>query len=94
VAKLPPVSSDPEVLQSGKTLYAEHCLGCHGKDAVARYGGSVPDLRYASADVFGSWHAIVIGGARRAKGMPDFELTIEDADAIRNYVISEAHHIE
>ncbi len=39
------------------------------------------------------WHAIVMGGAHRAKGMPDFDLTVEEADAIRNYVISEGRKL-
>ncbi len=54
----------------------------------------VSDLRYASKDVFQTWQAIVIGGAQKAKGMPDFDLTAEEADAIRNYVISEAQKID
>ena len=74
-------------------LYADNCLGCHGKDAVARYGGSTPDLRYASADAHKAWHGVVVGGAKRANGMPDFELSLEEADAIRNYVISEARKL-
>ena len=94
VADLPSIAAAMDTVESGALQYADQCLGCHGKDAVARYGGSVPDLRYASAEVFQAWHAIVIGGSRKAKGMPDFELTVEEADAIRNYVISEAQKID
>jgi PQQ-dependent dehydrogenase (methanol/ethanol family) len=94
VADLPATGSSVETLRTGAMLYADNCLGCHGKDAVARYGGSVPDLRYATAEVLQTWHAIVIGGARRAQGMPDFELSAEEADAIRTYVVSEAQKID
>jgi len=94
VSELPNDSTEQQTLQLGHDLYQDQCLGCHGKDAVARYGGTVPDLRYASRDAFQTWHAIVIGGSRKTKGMPDFELTVEEADAIRSYVIAEARKIQ
>ncbi len=94
VGDLQSITSVSETPEAGAMLYADNCLGCHGKDAVARYGGSVPDLRYASADVFRTWHAVVMGGAKKSNGMPDFELTVEEADAIRDYVIAEARKIE
>ena len=94
VAQLPSIDSALDTVEPGSWLYADNCLGCHGKDAVARFGGSVPDLRYASAEIFETWHAIVIGGARKAQGMPGFDLTVDEAFAIRNFVISEAQKIE
>ena len=94
VAQLPSIESALDTVEPGAWLYKDNCLGCHGKDAVARYAGSVPDLRYASAEIFETWHAIVIGGARKAQGMPGFELTVDEAIAIRNFVISEAQKIE
>jgi quinohemoprotein ethanol dehydrogenase len=89
-AALPPPTADTAELELGAALYERNCGGCHGKDAVARYGGSVPDLRYASLDTHQAWQGIVIGGARRANGMPPFELTTEQSRAIRHFVISEA----
>ncbi|MFQ5547441.1 MAG: PQQ-dependent dehydrogenase, methanol/ethanol family [Woeseia sp.] len=94
VAELPEISAEKSDLKLGAELYAEECLGCHGKDATARYGGTVPDLRYSALNVFESWHAIVIGGARTPQGMPAFDLSVEQADAIRDYVIFEAQRIE
>ena len=74
---------------NGKRLYASNCGGCHGKNASARFGGSVPDLRYASAETHATWHGIVIGGANRANGMPAFaQLDVEQSEAIRTYVLS------
>ncbi|MFQ6005546.1 MAG: PQQ-dependent dehydrogenase, methanol/ethanol family [Woeseia sp.] len=82
-----------EGLELGAELYADECLGCHGKDATARFGGTVPDLRYATVNVFETWHAIVIGGAAHANGMPSFDLSVEQAEAIRDYVIFQARKI-
>ena len=85
----PELAAPAEVVASGKQLYARACGGCHGKNASARFGGSVPDLRYSSADTHAAWHGIVIGGARSANGMPAFsQLEVEQSEAIRNYVLS------
>jgi mono/diheme cytochrome c family protein len=48
-------------------------------------------LRLASQETQAAWQAIVVGGARRGLGMPGFEMSPEDAEAIRQYVLSEAH---
>ena len=85
----PELTASAEVVKNGKQLYASNCGGCHGKNASARFGGSVPDLRYSSADTHTTWHGIVIGGANRANGMPAFaHLDVEQSEAIRNYVLS------
>jgi len=87
----PELVASAEVVANGKHLYASSCGGCHGKDASARFGGSVPDLRYSSAETHAAWHGIVIGGARRANGMPAFsQLDAEQSEAIRNYVLSQS----
>ena len=61
---------------------------CHGKNAVARYGGSVPDLLYADQDAHRDWQAIVVGGARQTNGMPAQAIGLEESEAIRSYVRS------
>jgi mono/diheme cytochrome c family protein len=53
----------------------------------------VPDLRYATEETHRIWAGIVVGGARRANGMPAFELSIEEADAIRAWVLSRANEL-
>ena len=53
----------------------------------------MPDLRYANSETHSQWNGIVIGGARRANGMPAFELGIEDAEAIQAYVLSLANEL-
>jgi len=87
----PELIASGDVIENGKNMFAANCGFCHGKNAAARFGGSVPDLRYSSADTHAAWHGIVIGGANRAKGMPAFShLDVEQSEAIRNYVLSKS----
>ncbi len=92
LAALPAQTAAADVIARGRELFeAAHCTGCHGKDAVARRGGSVPDLRHISAETYLQWDGIVIGGARAARGMPAAEgLTPEQSAAIRAWVLSRA----
>ena len=84
----PELDATPEEIEHGRALFSWECKGCHGKDAVARAGSTVPDLRYATRETHAKWHGIVVGGARQSSGMPRFELSIEDSEAVRNYVLS------
>lgn len=86
----PELKASAEELETGQQIFSWECKGCHGKNAVARFGGSVPDLRYATADTHSAWHGIVIGGALQVNGMPRFELSIEESEAVRNYVLSQS----
>ena len=76
-----------EPIAAGASAYAGHCYGCHGKDAVGRPGGTVPDLRYSDAAVHAAWAGVVIGGALQPGGMPRFEISAEETEAIRQYVL-------
>ena len=84
----PTLDTTPEVIAAGKTLYSKACAGCHGAGVIARFGGSVPDLRYATADTHATWHAIVVGGSKSSTGMPSMDIGVEESEAIRNYVLS------
>jgi PQQ-dependent dehydrogenase (methanol/ethanol family) len=85
----PELTATAEVVEKGKRLYADNCIFCHGKNASARFGVLGLDLRYASADTHATWHGIVIGGSKRANGMPAFShLEVGQSEAIRNYVLS------
>jgi quinohemoprotein ethanol dehydrogenase len=84
----PALAASAELIESGRELYASYCTGCHGSDAAARFGSSVPDLRFATAETHATWHAIVIGGSKSANGMPGMEIPLEESEAIRNYVLS------
>ena len=54
--------------------------------------GSLPDLRYATADGHEQFAAIVRDGAREPLGMPGFGdlLTTDQVQAIQAYVLSRA----
>ena len=56
------LSSDD--IAMGAALYDGYCQICHGSNAVARGGSSIPDLRFATAGVFNAWDAIVVEGLR------------------------------
>lgn len=86
----PESNASAETIAVGKQIYGWECSGCHGKYAVARFNGSPKDLRYADAATHAKWHAIVIGGALRANGMPASEISLEESEAVRAYVLSRA----
>jgi quinohemoprotein ethanol dehydrogenase len=81
------------VVQQGEGIYWNSCRYCHGKDVVARASGSVPDLRFASEETHAAWNAIVIGGAKRENGMPALEISPEDAEAVRQYVLNKTDEL-
>jgi quinohemoprotein ethanol dehydrogenase len=84
----PALDATAEEIESGRELFGTYCASCHGKEAVGRYGGSVPDLRYANTEAHASWHAIVVGGSRQQTGMPKQNLSIDQSEAIRSYILS------
>lgn len=89
----PALEATAEKLENGREIFSWECKGCHGKNAVARFGGSVPDLRYATAETHAAWHGIVVGGALQANGMPRFQLSIEESEAIRQFVLSRSKEL-
>jgi len=91
---LPAPDAPAAVIARGASLFASHCYVCHGKDAAGRHGGTVPDLRYASQETHATWAGIVIGGARQLNGMPRFDLSAEDAEALRQYVLSRSAELK
>jgi quinohemoprotein ethanol dehydrogenase len=69
---------------------AEFCVDCHGIGAEDA-SSSIPDLRRASAATHASLPAIVIGGLRRDKGMPQFShLPMNELTAIQAFILNEA----
>ena len=80
-------------LANGEHQYNEHCASCHGNN-TQRITSLFPDLRYAgalwTADGFKS---IVIDGVLQENGMVSFrkELTPQDAEAIRAYIVHVAN---
>jgi quinohemoprotein ethanol dehydrogenase len=90
----PELSAPAETVARGHTLYHQWCMFCHG--IGTKSGGLLPDLRRAKRETFVQWQDIVIGGVRADRGMPSFagSLSREDADAIRAYVVAQAHRPE
>ncbi len=80
---------DPAVAQQGFAVFDRYCINCHGTGAVG--GGVTPDLRYSpllmSAE---AWKQVVIDGVLSERGMVSFgaEVSPEDAEAVRQYVIT------
>jgi alcohol dehydrogenase (cytochrome c)/quinohemoprotein ethanol dehydrogenase len=87
----PPATASAEAVKGGEQLYQDHCGNCHGDVAVS--GGVLPDLRYSSALAGDQWFNIVLDGLLRQQGMVSFssELSRQDAEAIRAYVIFRAN---
>ncbi len=73
-----------DVLVGGE-LYAKTCSGCHGDEAR----GGLKDLRRMSAQTHKDFQNIVIGGARKERGMLSFAdvLTPAQAENIHRFLI-------
>jgi quinohemoprotein ethanol dehydrogenase len=83
-----PSRFDAATVKRGSDLFHRWCGTCHGPGAVS--GGVLPDLRKSDPSVYGSYDAIVLRGARLAKGMPrlDAYLDRDDVAYIRAYVLT------
>ncbi|MGB7215920.1 MAG: PQQ-dependent dehydrogenase, methanol/ethanol family [Gammaproteobacteria bacterium] len=83
----PPVprTGTPETIREGAQLFARNCTICH---ANVDYG-LTPDLRRMDAATHASFKAIVLFGARRTRGMPQWDdvLTEQQTEAIHAYLI-------
>ncbi len=88
-----PVTAGEDVIDYGQSMYQRHCSYCHG-DGL-RTGGINPDLRWSSMQIHNAWQQIVLDGVLQPVGMVGFEkfLSVEDAEAIRQYVLAEAHRV-
>ncbi|MBN4075746.1 PQQ-dependent dehydrogenase, methanol/ethanol family [Gammaproteobacteria bacterium AH-315-E17] len=91
-AELPDFSAleiDEGLVEPGFVIYDRYCGVCHGASAVG--SGVIPDLRYSVlAATPEAWAAVVLEGAFANRGMAAFgsELSIDDAEAIRNYILT------
>ena len=88
----PPVEATRATLDLGRSLYAKHCMRCHGLGTKA--SGLYPDLRHTSRETHARWNDIVLGGIRAGGGMASFAdvLDPDGARAIQAYVIERATH--
>jgi alcohol dehydrogenase (cytochrome c)/quinohemoprotein ethanol dehydrogenase len=80
---------------AGKAVFHTYCSVCHGDSAVS--GGLIPDLRLSPVNKDpAAWERIVRGGERSSRGMVSFgaEVSAQDAENIRSYVIHRAHETQ
>ncbi len=84
-----------EQLAEGLVHYARNCTVCHGPFAAS--SGILPDLRWSAYTMNAeSWKGVVIDGNLQSIGMVSFAdvLSEEDVEAIRAYVVQQAHNPE
>ena len=92
IAEPPPDVATAATVEAGKATYHRYCGTCHGDSAVS--SGVLPDLRHSAylseADTF---TRLVREGMLAERGMFAFgaELSAEDVEQIRAYVIHRAH---
>ncbi len=94
IDRVPPADmiGDAEMQQAGLVHYSRNCMVCHGALAVS--SGVLPDLRWSA--ITGSqdaWYSVVMEGSLSANGMVAFDdvLTPDESEAIRAYVLKQAH---
>ena len=90
--KPPRPTARAATVQKGEALFQNYCSTCHGDVAVS--GGVLPDLRYSGQLTNQpQWNEIVLSGSLQSYGMVSFskELSRQDAEAIRAYVIFRAN---
>jgi quinohemoprotein ethanol dehydrogenase len=82
---------DPDDVKRGHEIVSHHaCDFCHGHSFAATTN-VIPDLRKANAATHDALRQIVIGGAYKTKGMPQFEdITPADLELIRAYILDRA----
>ena len=83
---------DAETIEAGLVHYARNCMVCHGP--FAQSSGVLPDLRWSA--ITGNaeaWNGVVMDGTLSANGMVSFSdvISAEDSEAIRAYVLNQAH---
>ena len=89
----PAYEASEETLAQGNALYHQHCASCHrGLSVASVVATATPDLRMMTAETHAQFPAIVLGGSKRALGMPGFADTLDwpAAAAIRAFVAAEA----
>ena len=82
-------AADPAVVQRGRQIFSANCSFCHGSDARGGEGG--PNLIRSELvlnDKNGELIATVVQNGRPDKGMPKFDLSLEEIAAIAAFIHS------
>jgi len=87
----PPLTATAAMVTEGSRLFAANCNVCHGAGAIS--SGIVTDLRSSPFLADDAYFDIVLNGTLKERGMVSFSDVInrQQAEAIRAYVISQAH---
>ncbi|TVQ44891.1 MAG: PQQ-dependent dehydrogenase, methanol/ethanol family [Gammaproteobacteria bacterium] len=87
----PPLEINDEQIARGAEVFHAQCSVCHGVGAVS--SGVLPDLRFMTAESHEKFHAVVLGGLYRDRGMVGFGDVLEpgDSEAVQAYIIYRAH---
>ena len=96
IPEQPTIEASDETVQQGDALYHAHCATCHrGIGVTSIVATAVPDLRGMTEETHGQYTDIVLRGSLLDKGMAGFEGTLDNdqAEAIRAFIVSEAHKI-
>jgi quinohemoprotein ethanol dehydrogenase len=82
----------PEAAARGReTLMNYGCDYCHGGEDLELPAGSVPDLRKSNSNIHATLDKIVIGGALKSRGMPQFaDMPDGDLKLIQAYMLDRA----
>jgi len=82
-------AADPAVIQRGRQIFSANCSFCHGSDARGGEGG--PNLIRSELvlnDKNGELIAAVVQNGRPDKGMPKFDLSLEEIASIAAFIHS------
>jgi cytochrome c oxidase cbb3-type subunit III len=82
-------AADPAVVQRGRQIFSANCSFCHGSDARGGEGG--PNLIRSELvlnDKNGELIATVVQNGRPDKGMPKFDLSLEEIATIAAFIHS------
>ncbi|MEE8301831.1 MAG: c-type cytochrome, partial [Candidatus Tectomicrobia bacterium] len=93
IPEQPTLTASKATLNQGNSLYHEHCAICHrGLGVASIVATASPDLRRMTPATQSAFQAIVLGGSKKALGMPAFGgvLDVESAQAIQAFVSVEA----
>ncbi|HEV2417601.1 MAG TPA: c-type cytochrome [Terriglobia bacterium] len=80
-------SYSPVMVESGQSLFIQHCAFCHGRDAEG--GETGPDLtqsKLVASDVGGDKIGMVVRNGRPAQGMPAFNLSQAQINALVAFI--------
>ena len=70
--KANPLRDQPEAVQAGELLYADHCSTCHGRDAEGKKNRpSLQSSRVQTEATEGDLHWLLVNGNPR-RGMPSW----------------------